>query len=205
MMKRKTLFLLLIICAATALSADIRTGIVTYLQERNISREMIVLLTAMLPIFELRLAIPIGIGVLHLSWLQTFIFAVIGNMIPVIPILLLLEWIYSIFAKWKYTKRFIEWIFERTKKNSGNIEKYEIAGLIFFVAVPLPGTGAWTGSFAAVLLGISFLKSVLSVFAGVLIAGVIVTVLTLMGVWGALIALLAAASVLTVSLVRTKK
>jgi uncharacterized membrane protein len=68
------------------------------------------------------------------------------------------------------------------------IEKYERVGLVLFVAIPLPITGAWTGSIAAVLLGMSFKKAILSIFLGVLIAGVIVTCLTLLGWAGAIIA-----------------
>ena len=204
-MKKRIVLLVFLLVLSVMLFADTRGNVVDFLQERNISRQMIVCLTAMLPIFELRLAIPLGIGVLQLDWMQVFIYAVIGNMIPVIPILLLLSWIYKIFSKWKYTKKMFDRIFERTRKSSKNIEKYEILGLISFVAVPLPGTGAWTGSLASVLLGINFTKSLLSIFAGVIIAGIIVTLLTLLGVWGALIAGVLIASVMIVSLIKAKK
>lgn len=77
-------------------------------------------------------------------------------------------------------KKFFNWLFNRTrKKTQAKIEKYGSLALILFVAIPLPYTGAWTGSLAAWLFGIPFKKSILNIFIGILIAGIIVTVTTL--------------------------
>jgi membrane protein insertase Oxa1/YidC/SpoIIIJ len=83
----------------------------------------------------------------------------------------------------------LEQLFQRTRHRSKIVEKYQELGLVIFVAIPLPVTGAWTGSLAAHLLGLNFWKSIIFIFFGVLIAGIVVTTLSLLGWWGAIIAL----------------
>lgn len=135
------------------------------------------ILIAMLPIFELRGSIPIAIGTLDLPWWKAYIYSVIGNMIPVPFILLLLKHVVSFAKRFGPGKRLFDWIFERTRrKTEEKIKKYEGIALIFFVAIPLPVTGAWTGAIAAWLFDIEFERSVFFIFIGVLTAGVIVTV-----------------------------
>jgi hypothetical protein len=85
-------------------------------------------------------------------------------------------------------KKFFDWLFARTRRKTADIEKYEFWGLAIFVAIPLPATGAWTGAMAGWLLGLNFFRSLLSIFLGVLIAGVIMTALSLLGWIGAAIA-----------------
>jgi len=75
----------------------------------------------------------------------------------------------------------LHWLFERTRRRGKIINRYERIGLALFVAIPLPVTGAWTGSLAAVLFGLKFKHAFLSIFIGVLIAGMIVTCATLLG------------------------
>jgi uncharacterized membrane protein len=82
----------------------------------------------------------------------------------------------------------VEWVFARTRKRSSLIQRYEKIGLALFVAIPLPFTGAWTGAIAAFLLGLPFRYSMLSIVCGVLIAGAIVTALSLLGWAGAVVA-----------------
>ncbi len=158
------------------------------LQEKGIPKEIIVITISMLPIFELRGAIPIGQKILGLSWWFTFILAFIGNMLPIPFILLFLEPVSKWLRKIVIFDRFLEWLFARTRKRSEIIRKYEALGLILFVAIPLPITGAWTGSVAAFLFGIRFYNAILAISMGVFIAGCIVTALTVLGVWGAIIA-----------------
>jgi uncharacterized membrane protein len=140
------------------------------------------------PISELRGAIPLGVLEFDFPWYYTYIIAVIGNMLPVPVILLFLEGITSVLSRFTIFERFFKWLFARTRQRGTIIEKYERIGLVVFVAIPLPVTGAWTGSIAAVLLGMNFSRAILSILLGVLIAGVIVTCLTLMGWAGAVIA-----------------
>ncbi len=168
----------------------------------NIADILKVLVLAVLPISELRGAIPVAILDGHFPWYYAYIIAVIGNMLPIPFILLFLEGLTRLLGKIPLCKQFFDWLFSITRKKTGVIEKYERIGLVLFVAVPLPITGAWTGAIASVLMGIGFKKSLLAIFLGVLIAGVIVTCLTLMGWVGAVIAGLALCTIAAVALWR---
>jgi len=133
------------------------------------------------PIAELRVAIPVAIFQHHFPWYYAFLFAIIGNMLPVPFILLFLEAISRYLSKVGCFDRFFRWLFEHTRKRGRIVERYERIGLALFVAIPLPVTGAWTGSLAAVLFGLKFKHAMLSIFIGVLIAGIIVTCASLLG------------------------
>lgn len=141
----------------------------------GIPSRWVVLCLAMLPILELRGAIPWAIWGSGLSWQDAFLWAAIGNFIPVIPILLLLEPCANFLRRWRLFDRFFEWLFARTRRKGKWIEKYEALGLLFFVGIPLPGTGAWTGALAAFIFGIRFKLSLPAITLGILLAGVIVT------------------------------
>jgi uncharacterized membrane protein len=143
--------------------------------------QLATLLIAMLPIAELRASIPVAIVGLDLSVVNAFIWSVIGNLIPAFFLLLFLEPV----ALWlmkhsKMFENFFNWVFNRTRKRfSTKAERYgKFIALVLFVAIPLPITGAWTGSAAAFLFGIPFKRSFPAVIIGVLIAGVIVTLTT---------------------------
>ncbi len=161
------------------------------------------LLIAMIPVFELRGAIPFATGVMHMKLWQAFVWAVIGNMIPIPFILLFLE----PFSKWlsrhsKTMERFFTWLFARTRrKHSATFEKWKYPGLMIFVAIPLPGTGAWSGALAAFVFGFPFWPSLLFIFLGVLIAGGVVALATsfagILGWQGSLVA----AAVMTLFLI----
>ncbi|OQX70473.1 MAG: hypothetical protein B6D62_04960 [Candidatus Cloacimonas sp. 4484_275] len=159
----------------------------------------------MIPIFELRGAIPIGILEYKLSPLEVFPIAIAGNMVPIFFILLFFDFVTRIFFKVPLLKKILEAIFRRTRKKGEIIEKYEEIGLMLFVAIPLPVTGAWTGSLAAYLFGLRFWKSILFIFLGVLIAGVVVTTLTLLGWIGAGIAFIGFAILIILPFFRKKR
>lgn len=144
------------------------------------SEELIVLLTAAAPISELRGAIPLGFH-FGFSIYKTVLISIVGNMLPIVPILFLLQPVANALRKFAIFKKFFDWLFERTRRKSNLIQKYEALGLILFVAIPLPVTGAWTGSMAATLFKIKFRYALISIFIGVLIASIIVTILTLTG------------------------
>ena len=158
------------------------------IQNLDILKEFIVIILSAMPISELRGAIPLAIAKFGFPWYYAFTLAIIGNMLPIPFILLFIESAAKWLSKFPIMKRFFDWLFERTRNKSGQIQKYGILGLILFVAIPLPITGAWTGSLAAVLLGIDFKKALFAIFIGVIIAGIIVTCLTLLGWTGAIIA-----------------
>jgi uncharacterized membrane protein len=152
------------------------------------SKELVVLIISALPIFELRGAIPVAINLFHFPWYYALLLAIIGNMIPVPIILLFLNAVVRFLSRVGFFERFFNWLYACTKKRGSIIERYQLIGLTLFVAVPLPVTGAWTGSLAAVLFGLKFGHSILSIFIGVLIAGIIVTCLSLLGWVGAVVA-----------------
>jgi uncharacterized membrane protein len=152
------------------------------------SKELVVLIISALPIFELRGAIPVAINLFHFQWYYALLLAIIGNMIPVPIILLFLNAVVRFLSRIGFFERFFRWLYAYSRKRGGIVEKYERIGLALFVAIPLPITGAWTGSLIAVLFGLKFSHSILAIFIGVLIAGIIVTCLSLLGWVGAVIA-----------------
>ena len=147
-----------------------------------------VFFTAAAPISELRGAIPLAIIDLDLSWQLALLVAFAGNLLPVPFLLLLLGPAVKILSRVRLFDRILNFVFTISRRRGGIVEKYGALGLIFFVAIPLPVTGAWTGSIVAFLLGISFWRAFPAIVLGVIIAGVIVTSLTVIGWWGAVIA-----------------
>jgi len=145
------------------------------------TKELSTFLIAMIPIGELRAAIPIALSVYRLSPLNAFVWAVLGNLIPVLLLLWLLEPLTKYLDDHFYSlNRFFAWLFERTRrKHSRKFELWGALALISFVAIPLPMTGAWSGAIAAFVFGIPFKKALLSITLGVLIAGLIVTLTSL--------------------------
>lgn len=150
--------------------------------------ELVILTISTLPIVELRGSVPVGINLLNMNWGRVFVLSVVGNMLPIPFILLFLGPLSRWCMKCRPGRIFFEWLFARTRRKSANIEKYETLGLTIFVAIPLPATGGWTGAMAAFLMGMKFHHALLSILLGVLIAGVIMTTLSLLGWVGAVIA-----------------
>ncbi|MHC1631870.1 MAG: COG2426 family protein [Methanotrichaceae archaeon] len=133
-------------------------------------------LLAMSPIFELRGAIPIGICVYGLSPLNAYLISVLGNLVPVGFLLLYLEPVSCHLMRYRYGKIFFDWLFSRTyRKYAEKYRRYGLLALIFFVSLPLPVTGAWTGSAIAFLFGLKFKHAFPAIAIGVLIAGAIMT------------------------------
>lgn len=152
----------------------------------DISPRVMTFLIATLPISELRGAIPYALFTGGLNWPEAYLYAVLGNFIPVIPLLLFLERISEWLRRYSLFDRFFEWFFKRTRKKGRLIERFETLGLVLFVAIPLPVTGAWTGCAAAFLFKVPLRLAIPAVACGILIAGGIVT-LASMGVisfWG---------------------
>jgi uncharacterized membrane protein len=148
----------------------------------NIPPELLVFFSSMLPITELRGAIPLGF-LYGLPAEATFIYAIVGNILPVFLILWLLDPISKFLSRHiAFFKNFFDNLYKRTHdKHLDSIEKYGPIFLIIFVAIPLPGSGAWTGSLIAFLFGIKYWKALLYIFIGLLLSGTIMT-LASMGV-----------------------
>ncbi len=140
-----------------------------------------VIVMAMIPFGELRASIPFAIGIYGMGAVQAFLLSVIGNMIPVVPLLLFLDPVSNWLRRYRIFDRFFHWLFARTRQYTDKIEKYGALGLTPFVAIPLPVTGAWTACAVAFVFGIRFRYAFPAVLAGVIIAGIIVT-LSCMGV-----------------------
>lgn len=154
----------------------------------NISHELLIITISALPVLELRGALPVAINLFHMPWYKALCLAIIGNLLPVPLLLLFLDSLAGAVSRVGIGRRMVNWVFEHTRRRGKAIERYEKLGLMLFVAIPLPVTGAWTGSIAAFLLGLKFRYAFLSILAGVVIAGAIVTSLCLIGWIGAVMA-----------------
>ncbi len=143
-----------------------------------------IFLIAMLPVFELRGAIPYAFSPLAADWgsahpVLTYFIAAAGNFVPVLPILTLLGPAERWLRRYRWADRFFTWLFARTERRSGLIRKYQALGLILFVAIPAPMTGAWTGSIAAYMFRLPLRFSIPCIILGICIAGVLVTLVSM--------------------------
>jgi uncharacterized membrane protein len=145
------------------------------------NKEIAVVIVAALPVSELRGALPLALT-MGFSPYKAYCLSFLGNLIPVMPLLFLLQPVSNRLRHIKIFEKFFGWLFERTRKKATLVERFEALGLILFVAIPLPVTGAWTGCVAATLFKIRFRYAFLSIAAGVLIAGLIVLGLSLAGI-----------------------
>lgn len=147
---------------------------------KGLPKELAVMIVGAFPLSELRGAIPLGLY-FGMPLFKAFWLSVLGNIIPIAPALFLFEPVTNKLRKIPFLARFFNWLFERTKKNSDSIQKYEALGLAIFVAVPLPMTGAWSGVVAASLFKIKFRYAFIAIVAGVIAAGMIVSALCALG------------------------
>jgi uncharacterized membrane protein len=143
-----------------------------------LSIEFTVMLTAALPIIELRGAIPVGIS-LGLSPIHATIIAFIGSMIPVPFILFTIRPIFNYLKTTRTFKKLVNKLTDRSmNNNSGKIQKYGVWGLILVVAIPIPGTGVWSGSLIAALMDMRFKWAFPAILVGNAIAGIIIMLLS---------------------------
>lgn len=138
----------------------------------------------MLPISELRGAIPIGILIYKMPVWKVFLIAVVGNFLPIPFVLVFLKKLYELTRHLKIAEKFFNFIFNHARKRKKVVELYEELGLMLFVSIPLPITGAWTGAVIATLLDLDLKKSLIFIFLGIIIAGIIVTFLVKLGLIG---------------------
>ena len=154
----------------------------------GISKPLIVFIVSMLPVSELRGALPVAINAFHIPWYFALPIALVGNIVIIPFLFFFLERLRRASAKIGIIGEAVEKILNLARRRAGLVERYGRIGLMLFVAIPLPVTGAWTGSIAAFLLGMRFRDAVLPICLGVLLAGIIVTTLCLLGWVGAIIA-----------------
>ncbi len=147
-------------------------AVIGFFQNLNLSDELLVFIVSMLPIVELRGAIPLGVVLGINSW-ELLGIALLGNLLPIPFIIFCARPIVSYFLKTKLFRPVGNWLEEKVRKHSDKVLKYEVWGLFLFVAIPLPGTGAWTGALIAALLDLRIKNALPAIAFGVLAAGLI--------------------------------
>lgn len=143
----------------------------------KLSQELIAFIVSLLPVLELRGGL-IASKIMDIDFIRAFIICYIGNMIPIPFILLFIRKIFSWLKKIPSVERLIVKLEARSIRKADNVKKYRLWGLFIFVAIPLPGTGAWTGALIADLLDIRIKHSLPTIAAGVLVAGIITSALS---------------------------
>ncbi|WIF96118.1 COG2426 family protein [Caminicella sporogenes] len=141
------------------------------------SREIKVFFLSMLPVIELRGAIPYAVS-MGMIPIHAALVCLAGSMIPVPFILFFLRPFFSKMRRHKLIRKFEDWLINRTIKRAKNVKKYEALGLMLFVAVPLPSTGVWTGAMAAAFLNMRIKHAFFAIFVGNTIAAFIITFLS---------------------------
>ena len=141
-----------------------------------LSKETIVFLVSLLPIIELRGGIITGY-LLGIDFLPTFFIAFLGNIVPIPFILFFIKIIFK-FLKRTPLRKIVSWCERKAEEKNETIKKYAYLGLIIFVGIPLPGTGAWTGALIASTLNMDIKKTFLAISLGVLLAGIIISILS---------------------------
>lgn len=169
------------------MAQELAQSMVAFFQDK-IPNELIIFLISLLPILELRGGM-IAAYMLGVKLIPAFIICYIGNILPIPFILLFIRKIFKFLKRFKPMRTLIEKIELRSMRKSDKVEKYREWGLLFFVAIPLPGTGGWTGALIAALLDLRIKKSFPIIMLGVLIAGIIMS-LAVYGVVGGIASVL---------------
>lgn len=145
--------------------------------EGKVSSEIIAFIVSLLPILELRGGL-IAAKLMNVPFLRAFIICFIGNMIPIPFILLFIRKIFNLLKRFDKIGSIIIKLEEKSLSKADNVRKYKLWGLFLFVAIPLPGTGAWTGALIADLLGMRIKDAFPVISAGVFVAGCIISALS---------------------------
>ncbi|SFB02142.1 Uncharacterized membrane protein [Acetitomaculum ruminis DSM 5522] len=150
-----------------------------------VSKEMVIFIISMIPILELRGGL-IAASLLKVSIIKAIPICIIGNIIPIPFILLFIKKIFEWMRKVRLFEPIVRALENKAMGKSEKIQNYEFLGLMLFVGIPLPGTGAWTGSLIAALLDIDFKKSIIAELCGIAMATIIMSILSY-GLLGAII------------------
>lgn len=151
------------------------------------TKYVLTFLISMVPLVELRGGVPFGVGMIGKEhWIKVLVVCMIGNLLPVPLIFFFARKVLVWGSDKKYIGKFFSWCLEKGKHGGEKLQAKAGRGmfvaLLLFVGIPLPGTGAWTGTLAASMLDLDFKKSVIAVMCGVLLAGAIMTTLSLLGI-----------------------
>ena len=143
----------------------------------GLDKNVVVFLISMFPLLELRGGM-IAAAVFKMPYLQAMVLCLLGNMLPMPFILLFITKIFDALKKTKLFKPMVQKIENKAMGKSDKIQKYEFLGILLFVGIPLPGTGAWTGALIASLLGIKLRKSIPAILCGIFLASAIMSCVT---------------------------
>ncbi len=143
----------------------------------RIPGELTIFLISLLPVLELRGGL-IAAALLDIPFWRAFLVCFIANLLPIPFIILFIKKIFAWLRKYKFFAKIIEKLEAKTEKNKEKVMRYELWGLLIFVAIPLPGTGGWTGALFAGLLDLDIKKSFPIIALGVLIAGIIMSIVS---------------------------
>lgn len=145
-----------------------------------------VFVLAMLPLFEARYAVVVAsalnIKYGNIPWWEAITLGLIGNLVSVVPVMFLLPWANRIMHKWGWTGRLMDFFLNRARKRKDLIDRYGFWGLTVFVAIPLPVTGAWTGTLMGFVFDIPHRKTIVALLAGVLLATCVMTLASYGGI-----------------------
>ncbi|MBQ8183630.1 MAG: small multi-drug export protein [Clostridia bacterium] len=156
---------------------NIVNAFVDLLESYNIPTQLIPFIVSLFPVLELRGGM-IAARALNIEFIQAFIICYLGNMIPIPFILLFIRKIFKLMRKVKFLGKIVDKLEARAEKKKGTIEKYKEWGLLIFIAIPLPGTGGWTGALIAAMMDLRMKKCLPIIALGVLIAGIIMSLVT---------------------------
>ena len=135
-----------------------------------------------IPIIESRGSIPYGIIALELPWQNVVLVSIVANFLVTLPIIYLLDPISHYLSRFKIFKKFFDWLFARSERKGTIVDKRKILGLIIFIGIPLPITGAWTGCVAAYVFGMRRRDTLIGAFFGIIMSVAIITALTNAGI-----------------------
>jgi len=142
---------------------------------------ILLFILSMFPITECRLTIPFGILVFGLPWYLVFFICVVSNIIIGLFLIVALEWLIKIFSQIAFFENFINKLIYSSKGKYQKYNRFKSSGLLLFVGIPLPGTGAWTGALISYVIGLHKGLSMISIAQGVILSGIIMTILSLTG------------------------
>lgn len=141
------------------------------------SKELIVFIVSMLPVLELRAGL-IASSLLKIPYLKAAIICIVGNILPVPLIIFFLNTIFSFMERWDLTAKIARFFKNMARKHKPAIDKYGFFGLVLFVGIPLPGTGAWTGALVSSVFHMDIKKSIFAILIGIIMAFIIMSILS---------------------------
>ncbi len=156
---------------------ELVTTFVEFLESNNIPTSVIPFIVSLFPVLELRGGM-VAARILEVDFIQAFLVCYLGNMLPIPFILLFIRKIFALMKKSKVLSKLVDKLEKRATNKQDTMLKYKEWGLLIFVAIPLPGTGGWTGALIAALLDLRFKKCLPIIAIGVFIAGLIMSLIT---------------------------